>query len=597
MRHAFRFSAALLLTLALAPSAKAQDVSGIMIEAFGWATTPSPSRAWWDNLSDKAPQLRALGITGFWAPPATKAAGGGFSDGYDLYDYYDLGSKNQMGTVATKWGTKEQYLDFIGVAHANGMDVYADIVCNQRCGGGSGGVDYSHLVGAEAVGRFTMGPWDFHPSNSTGDWNEWMGGMPDVAQENPVTKQNLFNWIRWYDQQTGVDGYRLDAAKNMPFDFQEGFMYQFQEGMGPNRNRFVVSEYYDGNPSNLEYYVDAVNRRASVFDYQGDFTIHSMCHGNGYFDMRQLSGGLFESTDSTRSVTFVNNHDTEGRGNGMDTFIRANMGYAFIMAAPGYPCIYWPDLFDGNGNIQPYFPTCCWVHAFLAHGAAIERWADDDLYVMEREGNLLAGFNDNTISWRNEWVQTSFGSNVHLHDYTGQTGDVWTNQDGWVQISVPPSGYVFLGRDGLEGQVPNPPARRTTQQYEGNMDMDMPRAGEFWSQPIKFVSDKGQPIHVEVYLQDTTLTPHVCLIDSTGKRLNHVRGANGTVVLDYNNPPGAEWYQVLVGLEITGKGNRTPYWTKITYQAPTVLPSYSTYPTAASATADVLPLVSTSVGP
>src|SRR5262249_4359163 len=157
------------------------------------------------------------------------------------------------------------------------------------------------LVGAEAEGRFTMGQWDFHADNSGGDWSMWLAGMPDVAQENPATRQNLFNWIRWYDKQTGVDGYRLDAAKNMPFDFKEGLMYQVQEGRGPNRNRFWVAEYYDGNPDNLEYYVNSVNRRGSVFDYQGCFTLHSMCHGNGYFDMRGLRGRFF---DDERSVTF-----------------------------------------------------------------------------------------------------------------------------------------------------------------------------------------------------------------------------------------------------------------------------------------------------
>jgi alpha-amylase len=371
-------------------------------------------------------------------------------------------------------------------------------------------------------------------------------------------------------------------------------MYQVQEGMGPNRQRFFVSEYYDGNPDNLEYYVNAVNRRGSVFDYQGCFTLHSMCHGNGYFDMRGLRGRFF---DNERSVTFLNNHDTMGRGNGMDTFIRANLGYAVMMASGGYPCIYWQDLFDQNGNIRQYFYTACWVHSFLAKGPAIERWADDDLYVLEREGSLLAGFNDNTVTWRDQYVQTGFGPNVHLHDYSGQLPDRWTDNNGWVQISVPPSGYVFYGRDGLQGQMPNPPARRTTQETEGNADMDTPRAKEHWSDPIKIVSDQGKPIHVDVYLQDTTLTPFVCLLDKDGNRLNHAKGSNGHVSLDFNNPSAAGWYQVRVGLLQTGNNTTTPYYCKIQYQAPTAIPDYKNYPDPSKVDAHVLPLVASSVGP
>jgi alpha-amylase len=371
-------------------------------------------------------------------------------------------------------------------------------------------------------------------------------------------------------------------------------MYQVQEGMGPNRNRFFVSEYYDGNPDTLEYYVNAINRRGSVFDYQGVFTLHSMCHGNGYFDMRGLRGRFF---DNERSVTFLNNHDTMGRANGMDTFVRANLGYAVMMASGGYPCIYYPDLFDDQGNIRQYFYTACWVHAWLAKGPAIERWADDDLYVMEREGNLLAGFNDNTAAWRDEWVQTGFGPNVHLHDYTGQIPDRWTDSNGWVEISVPPSGYVFYGRDGMQNKVPSPPARRTTQEYEGNVDMDMPRAKETWSDPVKFVSDAGQKIHIEVYCQDTTLTPFVCLLDKDGNRLNHAKGANGVVMLDFDNPATAGWYQTRVGLLQTGKNTATPYWLKISYQAPTALPDYKNYPDPSKVDAHVLPLVASSTGP
>ncbi|HZU95878.1 MAG TPA: alpha-amylase domain-containing protein [Planctomycetota bacterium] len=574
-------------------------LSGIMIEGFGWNTPLPQNRSWWDHLSDKAPELARLGVTGIWAPPACKGAGGGFSDGYDVYDYYDLGSKNQMGTVATKWGTKEQYLQFIACAHANGLDVYADAVTNQRCGGQDGGpyypgTSYDSLVGSEAEGRLTMGPWDFHADNSSGDWNVWIAGLPDVAQENPATKTNLFNWIRWYDQQTGVDGYRVDAAKNMPFDYQEGFMYQFQEGMGPNRNRFVVSEYYDGNPNNLEYYVNAVNRRASVFDYELVFNIHSVCHGNGFTDMSCLRGRFF---DDQRSVTFVNNHDTEGRGNGMDTFIRANLGYAFIMCIPGYPCIYWPDLYDQNDQMRPYFQTCCWVHAVLAKGPMIERWCDNTLYILERQGNLLAGFNSNAASWRSEWVPTTFGANVHLHDYSGQLPDQWTDSNGWAYVNVPPSGYVFWGVDGYQGFTPNPPPRRTTQQTEGNYDMDTLPAQEKWSQPVKIISDAGQPIHIDLYLQDTTLTPFVCLLDKDGNRLNHAKGANGHVSLDYNNPPAAGWYQIRVGLLNDGKNTQTPSYLKVTYQAPKAIPDYKNYPDPTKIDLHVLPLVATSVGP
>mgnify|MGYP002840213368 CR=1 FL=1 len=113
--------------------------------------------------------------------------------------------------------------------------------------------------------------------------------------------------------------------------------------------------------------------------------------------------------------------------------------------------------------------------------------------MLEREGNLLAGYNDNTNSWKHAWVRTHFGPNVRLHDYAGDVGDVWTNQHGWARIAVPPNGYVMYGRDGFQGKQPNPPVRRTVQEFEAEKDMDMRPAGEWWSEATPFTSEKNEP--------------------------------------------------------------------------------------------------------
>src|SRR5207248_212950 len=115
-RSMSRFALGVSVVLLLSPAARAD---GIMIEGFYWDTTSPDSRSWWDFLSDHSLELKEMGVTSFWAPPATKGAGGTYSSGYDIYDYYDLGSKDQKGSIRTRYGTKEQYLAFIGIAHAN----------------------------------------------------------------------------------------------------------------------------------------------------------------------------------------------------------------------------------------------------------------------------------------------------------------------------------------------------------------------------------------------------------------------------------------------------------------------------------------------
>lgn len=45
---------------------------------------------------------------------------------------WDLGEFDQKGTVATRWGTREQLLHAVEAARAHGIDVLIDAVLNVR---------------------------------------------------------------------------------------------------------------------------------------------------------------------------------------------------------------------------------------------------------------------------------------------------------------------------------------------------------------------------------------------------------------------------------------------------------------------------------
>ncbi|MEO7044842.1 MAG: hypothetical protein ABI091_06010 [Ferruginibacter sp.] len=64
-------------------------------------------------------------ITAVWLPPAYKAKEGGYSNGYDTYNLFDLGEFDQKGTIPTKFGTKNQYTKAVEVLHENGIKIYA----------------------------------------------------------------------------------------------------------------------------------------------------------------------------------------------------------------------------------------------------------------------------------------------------------------------------------------------------------------------------------------------------------------------------------------------------------------------------------------
>ena len=83
------------------------------------------------DLTQKMPELAEAGYTSLWLPPPTKGSGGG-SVGYDLWDPFDLGSKDQKGSVRTRYGTEAELLEMMEVAHRFGIRVYFDNIMNHR---------------------------------------------------------------------------------------------------------------------------------------------------------------------------------------------------------------------------------------------------------------------------------------------------------------------------------------------------------------------------------------------------------------------------------------------------------------------------------
>ena len=90
---------------------------------------------WWNFLNTEISKLgkHGAGFDSIWLPPISKAADPN-SNGYDPYDYFDLGDYNQKGSVKTAFGNSEELRRLIGTIHENGMGAIADMVINHNSG-------------------------------------------------------------------------------------------------------------------------------------------------------------------------------------------------------------------------------------------------------------------------------------------------------------------------------------------------------------------------------------------------------------------------------------------------------------------------------
>ena len=206
---------------------------GVLLQAFfrpGDKGVPCPADGdpgadwWWDHLAMQAHAIRKAGFTAVWLPPVWKGASGIQSVGYDPFDDYDLGSKDQQGTVPTRYGTREQLARCVAMLRANDLDVYVDLVEHHR-GGGSGHEGktfrYVDAEGRPSGGRFPKDTSCFHGSDIPQDphvfENQSFGsGLAPINGKPPgYVFSGLLASADWLTRALDIQGFRLDFVKGI----------------------------------------------------------------------------------------------------------------------------------------------------------------------------------------------------------------------------------------------------------------------------------------------------------------------------------------------------------------------------------------------
>lgn len=106
-----------------------EDDNPVLLEAFEW-NLPADNQHW-KRLRAVLPELKAIGVDILWLPPGSKGKDPD-SNGYDIYDAYDLGEFDQKGTIPTKWGTKQDLLNLAVESRTLGMGLIWDAILNHR---------------------------------------------------------------------------------------------------------------------------------------------------------------------------------------------------------------------------------------------------------------------------------------------------------------------------------------------------------------------------------------------------------------------------------------------------------------------------------
>lgn len=373
-------------------------MNGVMLQYFHWYTEVDSFL--WTNLKENAAYLKDIGITSVWLPPAYKGASGNYSVGYDPYDLFDLGEFDQKGGVPTKYGTREEYMAAINSLKENNIQVIVDIVLNHKAGGDeletfqvveANPEDRNEMISEPfdiesytrfnfpgRKGKYSKFIWDFacfsgveYADGIEGNhiyvvlnehsegWDAILGdelGNYDFLMSNDINFRNpnvigeLDYWGKWYHDQIGYNGVRLDAIKHIAPGFYKDWLYKLREAV--DDEIFAVGEYWaPGNLDLLQQYIDATEGCMSLFDapLQNNFYLASVQGAD--FDLSKIFEGSLVQSNPDKAVTLVGNHDTQPLQQ-LEAPVEhwfKSIAYALILLRlEGYPCIFYPDLFGAH---------------------------------------------------------------------------------------------------------------------------------------------------------------------------------------------------------------------------------------------------------
>ncbi|KAK7222800.1 hypothetical protein V2G26_010803 [Clonostachys chloroleuca] len=377
-----------------------------MMQGFEWYVPADQKH--WVRLEKHIPQLKRWGVDNIWVPPGCKASSKE-GNGYDIYDLYDLGEFDQKGSMATKWGTKEQLVKLCSTAKKNDVGIYWDAVLNHRFAADrkekcqavevdendrnkaiSDQYEIEAWVGFTFPGRgekyskqkyhwYHFGGVDYNAANEktaiykiVGDKSTGWADVPDVDDEkgnydflmgsdldysHPEVEADVLAWGKWIAETIPLKGMRFDAIKHYSEEFLRKFITNMDESFG--RNWFFVGEFWKDSLDDMKNYLERMGRKFTLFDAPLVYNFSEISQGDSA-DMRKVFDDTLVQSMPINAVTLVMNHDTQPY-QALEVQIAdwfKPLAYSLILLRnEGYPCVWYGDLYGIKGE-HPFPPSC-----------------------------------------------------------------------------------------------------------------------------------------------------------------------------------------------------------------------------------------------
>ena len=309
-----------------------------------WGSEPGPDTFMGGDLEGVRQHLDylvELGVNAIYFNPIFAARS---NHKYDHGDYM---------TVDPHFGTNEEMKALVDEAHRRGIRIILDISQN-HCG-------REFFAFADVVEKGAASPYkDWYHFESfpvagpdRPNYECWwgIGTLPEFNHEHPEVRAYFNKVTRYWMEEVGIDGWRLDVANEVPHEYWR-LWRRLVKGIDPQA--YIVGEIWgDGSPwlqgDNFDAVMNYVWR-----DHLLDFFIEQSLSPSEFH--RALSELLrrHPTTVSQAMFNLLGSHDTPriltlAKGN-RD---KVKLAFLFQMTYPGAPVIYYGDEIGMKGGKDP----------------------------------------------------------------------------------------------------------------------------------------------------------------------------------------------------------------------------------------------------
>lgn len=466
-----------------------------LMQYFEWYL-PSDGQHW-SRLAADAPHLADLGIRKIWMPPAFKATSAN-DVGYGVYDLFDLGEFDQKGTVRTKYGFKDDYLQAIQALKESGIQPMADVVLNHKAA--ADGLEKFEVVEVDPNDRtivltepFTIKGWtkftfdgrngaynDFHwhwyhftgtdydaSRNKSGiyqiqgDNKGWAQDdlvdsengnydylmYADIDFKHPEVIENLNQWATWFIETTGVQGFRLDAVKHIDSFFMKNFIQQITDKYG--EDFYVFGEFWNGDEQSNNDYLASIDYQFDLVDVALHQNLFRASQEGENFDLTTIFNGTLASNHPESAVTFVDNHDTQ-RGQALESTVGEwfkPAAYALILLREdGLPCVFYGDYYGISGDFaqqsfQAELDQLLRIRKDLAYGEQRDYFDDPNCIGWTRSGAeesapIACVVSNAAASAKRMEIGQTYAGQTYYDALENYQEPVQIQEDGWADFPV-----------------------------------------------------------------------------------------------------------------------------------------------------------------